>query len=420
MSENASNFADDTSNLLLDCLRPAAPLHALETFGPDDWLALLQQAGRYFLGPLLYQRLIRERPAQSLVPSETEQTLQQVYYWTLKKNMLAYHLLGQVLARLQAAGVRVLLLKGAYLAEQVYGDIGLRPMGDLDLLVSPQDLQLSLDLLREMGFTSHRPYFAEADGALHFHAPAMIKDEVAIELHWNLVVPSSPVQIDIQGLWNRAQPITLEDGQAWALAPEDLLLYLCIHAAYGHQFREQLRSLVDIAEVIRHFRQILPWETMADTAARWGAGRGVYLCLVLVAELLGVDVLPSALLAALKPADWTPQTLDWARWHLLGGQEPEPNSKFLQVMNTDLSLKERFQALRRGLFPSRPEMAQRYGFSPDSWQITIRYPAHLASRIRLYFGHFLRRLRGDSRLEIEAHSTLALEEWLRIKNQLNP
>jgi hypothetical protein len=88
----------------------------------------------------------------------------------------------------------------------------------------------------------------------------------------------------------------------------------------------------------------------------------------------------------------------------------------LQLMNTDLPLKKRIGALLRGLFPSRLKMARRYGFPPGSWQITVRYLPHLASRGRRYYGRFLRRLQGDPRLEVGARNTLALEEWLGVED----
>ncbi len=401
-------------DLLLLCLQRGLDLDFLKEFQPEDWQALLKQAGRYSLGPLLYQRLVRERQGQILVPVNVEEMLCQNYFHTLKQNILAYHLLGQVLERLEQARVRVLLLKGAYLAEQVYGDIGLRPMGDLDLLLPGEELQHSLSFLKEMGFTTERDYSDEADGDLHFHAPALTKDDVVIELHWDLVVPSSPVQIDIQGLWQQARPITLENGQAWTLGVEDLLLYLCVHAAYGHEFSNQLRSLVDIAEVLHHFAQELNWNLVKDLSERWGANRGVYLTLDLAQELLGAEV-PMEKLESLKPVDWTPQVLRWGKQRLFR-EEQNMSVSYLRLMDGDLPFGERLKSLFYGLFPPRAVMTRLFGYPPGSWQITVRYLPYAASRIEKYWGHFLRWLQGDARQKGEGKSTLALKEWLRIEN----
>jgi hypothetical protein len=399
---------------LLQFIRRGSDLKSYQSLDLAVWQSLLRQANRYSLVPLLYQRLVRERSGQSFLPSEIGRLLRNAYYQSLAQNTLIYHHLGQVLQRLQEAGLRLLLLKGAYLAEQVYGDIGLRPMGDLDLLSPPDEFPRTLSILTEMGFTSKRLYSEEADGVLHYHAPALSKDEIVIELHWDLVVSSGPVQIDIQRLWDRARLVTLENGHAWALAPEDLLLYLCVHAAYGHEFHGQLRSLVDIAEVVHTSARTMDWEMLLVTAREWKAVRGVYLTLALVKELLDVD-LPAGLLETLRPDDWTPNALEWARQRLFR-QDPELSSNFLRLMSTDLPLWPRFQALLQAIFPPRPVMTLLYGFPPGSWQITVRYLPYAASRIRLYWGHFLRRLHRDPRQELEAQSTLALQDWLGNKH----
>jgi len=399
---------------ILQCLQRGSDLDFLHNLDRTTWLAFLNQANFYSLIPLLYQRLVRERPGQTLLPAEVSQLLRTTYYKSLGKNTVNFHLLGQVLQRLQEAGLRVLLLKGAYLAEQVYGDIGLRPMGDIDLLTPPDKFPQVLESLTAMGFTSERPYFEEADGILHYHAPGLIKDGVLIELHWDLVLSSSPVQFDIQHLWDRARPVTLEHGQAWALAPEDLLLYLCVHTAYVHEFHNQLRSLVDIAEVLHHSADTINWDILVKTAGDWKAGRGVYLTLTLVKELLKAEI-PVGRLEALKPGNWTPRALDWARQRLFH-QNPKLSTNFLRLINTDLPLRPRLLALRQAFFPPRLVMTLLYGFPPGSWQITVRYLPYAASRIFNYWGRFVRRLRRDPGQATEASSTLALQDWLGIKN----
>ncbi len=414
MDKSSPNTIEAIPENLLRCLQRGMELDFLKEFRSEDWDVLVEQAGRYTLGPFLYQRLVRDCQGQNLVPSETEQILRQSYLGTLAQNMVAYHLLGQVLERLQQAGIRVLLLKGAYLAEQVYGDIGLRPMGDLDLLVPADELQRGLSILKEMGFTAEREYSDEADGDLHFHAPAMTKDEIVIELHWDLVVPSSPVQIDIQGLWQRAKPITLENGQAWTLGLEDLLLYLSVHAAYGHEYNNQLRSLVDISEVIHHFVQELNWMSIKETAIQWGANRGVYLTLDLAWELMNAEV-PIEKLESMKPTDWTPHALGWARQRLFR-EEQNMSASYLRLMDEELPFSERSHALLYGLFPPRVVMTRLFGYPSGSWQITVRYLTYAASRIGQYWGLFWRRLRGDLRQEKESQSALALKGWLRIED----
>jgi hypothetical protein len=57
--------------------------------------------------------------------------------------MLLYQELQTVLKtfKFRAASIAVIALKGAFLAELVYENIGLRAIGDVDLLVKKEDLE---------------------------------------------------------------------------------------------------------------------------------------------------------------------------------------------------------------------------------------------------------------------------------------
>jgi hypothetical protein len=83
-----------------------------------------------------------------------------------------------------------------------------------------------------------------------------------------------------------------------ALSPEDLLLHLCLHSAYGHgwkQFDGGLRQLADIAAVVRHHAATLDWHRVGQRAHDWRAERCVWLGLVTARDLLQAPV-PDAVL----------------------------------------------------------------------------------------------------------------------------
>ena len=47
------------------------------------------------------------------------------------------------------------------------------------------------------------------------------KTGLSVEIHWTILAPSYPFQIDVEGLWTRAQPVTLAQFPALALSPEE-------------------------------------------------------------------------------------------------------------------------------------------------------------------------------------------------------
>jgi hypothetical protein len=79
------------ANLLL-CLRPGANPDLLAAFDEETWADVLRQARHYNLAPLLYQRLVRERPELTL-PPEAAAALRDAYYHTLAENSRRYNTL---------------------------------------------------------------------------------------------------------------------------------------------------------------------------------------------------------------------------------------------------------------------------------------------------------------------------------------
>ncbi len=398
------------SNLLL-CLRPDTDQFLLSQLNAETWEQILKQAKQYYVVELLYQRLIREKPALTL-PTGSYSEIRTAYYRTLADNSRHYAVLEPALAKLQEEGISVLLLKGAYLAEQVYGDIGLRPMSDFDLLVPHPDLLHTLSELRQAGFESQRDYFEETDRNLQHHAPALYKDDTTLEIHWSLVNPDVPLQIDYPGLWQRAVPVELQIGQARALAPLDLLVYLCIHSSYSHAFHNQLYSLCDICEVLIVQGDKLDWKAFIREVVEWNALKGVYLTLRLSSELLGAKV-PGEVLAELEPPDFDPQAINWAEMQLFRST-PTLSANFSRVMRKNTPL-ERLRALQTALIPSRLIMSNIYSVSPQSWRLVWLYPYNVVTRLTSYWRHTLDIVKQDPQRIQEADSNLNLLDWLGIK-----
>src|SRR6202008_4308852 len=72
---------------------------------------------------------------------------------TWYENQVALHRVRPGLDQLRAAGIPTLFLKGAPLALEHYGDLGLRPMADIDVLVPWADAPRALDLLEAAGWS---------------------------------------------------------------------------------------------------------------------------------------------------------------------------------------------------------------------------------------------------------------------------
>lgn len=396
---------------LLLCLsyeNNSGKLDRLIALSADEWQAVATLARQLEVGPLLHYRL---KQLCITPPNDTAQDLKRVFLLNTARNMRLYQELGNLLRGLNEHNISVILLKGIYLAELVYENIGLRTMGDIDLLVPAEKLEQAISLAEISGFIPVRPLFPEADGLLHFHAPPMVKNGIILELHWNLTLESNPARIETDEIWARAHRTTFQHRDVWTLNPNDLLLHLTIHAAYGHLFVNQFRSLVDLVEVQRKFSNDLDWDVIIQNCKDWHAERGTYLTFRLIGDLFGAGV-PSQVLEALQPSDWNKNALDWAKVRLFQSN-PELSINYIRLMhNTKIS--ERLSALLTGLFPSREVIAMVTGVRPDSWRIPTLYPRYAISRIINYWGDAWNLIRGDLTQAIESQSNQSLRNWLGI------
>lgn len=115
------------------------------THQPINWNRLYALAERHRLKPFLF-RSLRQIPA---VSESFIATLKQDCQLTTTDNMLKIHQYHTVATLLSENGIEQIPLKGIYLAEHVYPDSGLRISGDIDLLVKPDDVFATIDLLQK-------------------------------------------------------------------------------------------------------------------------------------------------------------------------------------------------------------------------------------------------------------------------------
>jgi hypothetical protein len=90
-----------------------------------------------------------------------------------------------LLEGLERAGFRALALKGSVLARELYGDVGVRTPGDIDILVAPADLAGAVEVVRGMGW-SHQAVQARATPLPTLHETLTHPSLPRVELHWRV------------------------------------------------------------------------------------------------------------------------------------------------------------------------------------------------------------------------------------------
>ncbi|MEE4365070.1 MAG: nucleotidyltransferase family protein, partial [Desulfotignum sp.] len=178
---------EERDRMLLDCLKKqdtAVKLDRIRSFTAKDWEVILAVAMRHGVVPILFHTL---KPLFSEVdiPAPVREKMQRMYYLSAARNTRIYHELSIVLAALNAIGINVILLKGAHLADNVYGNIALRPMGDVDLLARQRDLLKIHHVLLDLGYGSDD---GEISCKIHL-APYMKQNGLKIDVHFDIAKP---------------------------------------------------------------------------------------------------------------------------------------------------------------------------------------------------------------------------------------
>ena len=357
----------------------AARMHAISG---QEWPVLLDEAKRHGLAPLLYRR-IGSTGAQATVPAQDWGRLRTLYLKSLARNMKIYHEVKNVLRLLIDAGIPVIALKGAYLAEGVYGDIALRQMGDVDLLVPKNRLGQARKAIMDGGYREQveGEYSGiEAVCEISNHLmPLVGASGLVVEIHWTIENPMYPFRIDVDGLWERATPVRVGGVEIQGLSPEDLVLHLCLHSAAHHGFENGFRGICDIHQAIGASMGAFGWTELVCRSRSWGVGRSISLPLYLAGKWFGSEIPGDVAEDFESHADFAEMVAISER--LLCGQAPGVSDNITRLWG-DYGMSKKFRHLMKRLFPGKNEIAARYPVPADSARIYAYYLVRLKDLIK--------------------------------------
>lgn len=264
-----------------------------------DWGHLVVRAEYERAFPVVADRL---RDAALEIPSDVAAQLR-------SRAMVAEFAIGrlhatldQAVATLARGEIQVLLLKGAALSRTRYPSRRLRPMGDMDLLVKPEELRRAYALLLEAGWqVRHDPALEEFYDQHHHLAPMHDPRGAGakLELHRDLFTQGHPFAFGAPAVWRDAQPVEVAGTTAWVPSPEHLLLHCCIHFSWGHLMLEGAWTTFRDVGVLSRAPD-LDWDRFVDTAIAARAATACYWTMSLAHRLMGASV-PAGALQRLTP-----------------------------------------------------------------------------------------------------------------------
>ncbi|MDA3970412.1 MAG: nucleotidyltransferase family protein [Desulfobulbaceae bacterium] len=254
----------------------------------DDWPEFCMLCQRHGLLALAL-KVVRLCFADDF-PAEFNRSGQQLAFRNATSNLSLTRALLELLELFSQHSIAVLPFKGPLLGQQLYGDIGLRHFGDLDILIARGDVKQAVVLVAESGFVpeidnvlSTIDQFSLQEDDLSFYRE---NDGCVLELHWDcagcyLATPLTLSAVDVSGF------VSLAGRGVQSLSDEDLLVYLCVHGA-KHVW-ERLEWLYSVAVLLDKYPE-MDWDLVWIKACDWQCQRMLLLGLHLAHEFFGVDL----------------------------------------------------------------------------------------------------------------------------------
>jgi len=296
-----SNLSREDRLIVAVCRRESAGAAAIGRFaGPfASWSAILPLIDRLYahhIPGLVLTTLEREGFFDQVEP-DARIALQTNLLRQRRRSGLFSIELERLAHNLEGSGIECLVLKGASLALTVYGSPAERFMGDLDLLVRPDQVDVALDRLLALGYTS--PWSAEAVRGYrthHYHLPLAGPHGHIVELHWDLVKPGRRYGLDPSEVIERSIPLPGFVGTLRMPGVEDQILHAAVQ-----QLQDGFTYFSRTVDLDRLVAQGLPdWDALVARARGYRLGPALAYALQVARHLLATDC-PAEVVDALAP-----------------------------------------------------------------------------------------------------------------------
>jgi putative nucleotidyltransferase-like protein len=242
-------------------------------------LERLDGASRSLL-PLVYGNLVRHDLRGQALDGLKEQ-----YLLTWKENQGIWRAAAALLQAFEETGIDAIVLKGLALIACFYRDIGLRPMADVDVLVSASDVDLACDVARRLGWQP-RYLLTPAFRRVKHAGPLDHPDGVACDVHWKVFEEAGAGAADDE-LRAAAGPIIFQGRRLRVFSPTDQLLHVCGHAARWEPV-PAIRWVADAVLIVRE--AAIDWQRLVSQAARRRFILRIRQMLAYLREVFGVAI----------------------------------------------------------------------------------------------------------------------------------
>lgn len=249
-----------------------------------NWDSFTALSIKHGTAAIIYKNLLKLKN----IPEVVINKFKGIYNNSLRANILMVSELDRLIDGLNKAGIEVISLKGATASEKIFGDIGLYPSGDIDILIKVEDIDrvrefLDADgyVLNDKGFDEYREFFIK-----ELYHISLSNGRFTIEPHWNLFMRYFKTPPEFW--WQESIRVSSGEKEYTFLSPEKNVLYTSFRL-FSKGF-VHFRFLVLIAEIIRHYKDTIDWNKLFGYSRECKFENVLRVTMKLSAELLDAPI----------------------------------------------------------------------------------------------------------------------------------
>lgn len=333
----------------------------------DNWEKACMKLIKKGVAPLFLEIAERHAEVKAKIPAEVMAKLRQAYLKTVSRSMVLYDAFREIAVALNERGIKAVALKGIYLAEHLYPKIGMRQFSDIDLLFCHEDVEQTLKILTDLGFSFANTNLSETITSVFepAHLRPLLRNGISVEVHTRLQEPLHSYKLNEQAMMERAIATIINGQPFMTLEIHDILIHLCLHLdKHLTSAQLQLYSLADIAYLMQKYGSQLDWALLLQRCQEYQAEHEVIKILQITQELFKFS-LP----VTLRPKN---QTSDATHEHLhrhLNDQAfnimaSHTHLFYIQKIKNPLG---KLHYLKEVLLPGRLVMKRVYNLKNDRW-----------------------------------------------------
>ena len=317
--------------------------------------------------------IFRNAKTLNLLPEDLSAKFGTIYHKTALGNLQALKETLEIIKLMADHGIPTIPLKGTFAGDFVFGDLGVYPSCDIDVLVHPDLLSKAEKLLCEhLNYHPVEGYCRSDLKKNHYHL--ILKRRMVLEVHWNLV--KRYFNIPAEFWWKTSNNVKWNNIPAIDLSIENHILYY-VFRLFDHCFFP-LRFFVLLAGTIEKNADKIDWNLLLQTAQLYRMKRLLIYTLRVTGDLMGSPVPDCVANVRLKGYVYFKSLV-------FSGLFTGVNRKHLRMLLYTLILIQPSIAIKvvlGRLFPSKGEIRLRYNLPSASKKV---YLYQIFNPILLFF-----------------------------------